>query len=148
MPSTHVSLTYHIVFSTKNREPLILPPWRPRLYEYLGGCIRTAGGVCLEVGGTVDHVHLMAGLKATHCVADVLRDIKRATSLWVHEAIGIARFAWQEGYGAFTVSGHDAGGLVDYIRGQEEHHRHLTFQEEYRQFLSEYGIEYDERYLW
>ncbi len=126
MPSTRVSLSYHMVFSTKNREPLIVPELRERVYQYLGGCIRTAGGVSLEIGGVTDHVHILAGLNATHCVADVLRDIKRATSLWVHDEIGLHEFAWQEGYGAFSVSSNDTGGLVDYIRRQEEHHRHVT----------------------
>jgi putative transposase len=147
MPSTHVSLTYHVVFSTKNREPLIAKSWRERLYEYLGGCIRTAGGVSLEIGGTSDHIHILLGLKATHRVADLLRDVKRATSAWVRETV-VPNFAWQEGYGAFTVGGNDYSDLIRYIRGQEEHHRVRTFQEEYREFLTRYGVEFDERYLW
>lgn len=148
MPSTHVSLSYHIVFSTKNREPFLTPERRVRLYDMLGGCVRTAGGVALEIGGTEDHVHLLAGLKATHRLADVIRDVKRATSSWFHEAFRVPAFAWQEGYGAFTVSPHDCQKLVRYIQRQEEHHRAHTFQEEYREFLVQHGVELDERYLW
>ena len=148
MPSTHLSLSYHLVFSTRNREPVILGSLRSRLHEMLGGSIRTAGGVSLRVGGTADHVHLLVGLKAKYAVADVLRDIKRATSEWVHDVIGLRCFAWQEGYGAFTVSPRDCAGVIRYIDGQEEHHRVRTFQEEYRAFLEDYGIEFDARYLW
>ena len=147
MPSTHVSLTYHCVFSTKNRIPLIAKDWREMFYEYLGGCIREAGGVSIEIGGTADHVHVLAGLKATHSLADFLRDVKRATSSWVRQSVS-SKFAWQEGYGAFTVAGHECADLIRYIRGQEEHHRVRTFQEEYRDYLARYGVAFDERYLW
>lgn len=147
MPSTHVSLNYHIIFSTKHREPL-LGTWRPRLYDYLGGCFRQAGGVAIDIGGVEDHVHIYAGLRATHCIADVLRDIKKASSSWIHETMGLPRFAWQEGYGAFTVDGRSAEGLIRYIRDQNEHHRHHTFADEYRSLLERYGINYDERFLW
>jgi REP element-mobilizing transposase RayT len=101
MPSTHVSLHYHIVFSTKDRVPIIDLEWRPRLHAILGGAVRNLGGVALEVGGVADHVHLLAGLKATHCVADVLRDLKKGSSAWVHDVVGERRFNWQEGYGAY-----------------------------------------------
>ena len=109
--------------------------------------MRTAGGVLLEAGGVEDHVHLLAGLRPIHRVSDVLRDIKRATSEWVHDVIGIKSFGWQEGYGAFTVAGQPAD-LVHYIRTQEEHHRVKTFQEDYRELLKDDAIEFDERYLW
>src|SRR5215475_949452 len=101
MASTYLSLHYHLVFATKNREPLIAPAWRARLHEYLGGTISGLGGFPQGVGGTADHVHLLVGLKATHCLADVLRELKRPSSQWVHETFGLSEFAWQEGYGAF-----------------------------------------------
>jgi putative transposase len=147
MPSTHTSLRYHLVFSTKYRERLIAPEWRDRLYDYVGGCLRAGGGVLVEIGGTSDHVHCLAGLRATHCVADVLRDLKRATSSWARDVLHL-KFAWQEGYAAFTVSPQDCDGLVRYIRNQEEHHRVRTFQEEYVTLLQEHGMQFDERYLW
>lgn len=148
MPSTHTALDYHLVFSTKERRPFIDESWRNSLHAFLGGCIRQAGGVASQVGGTADHVHLAVGLRPTHCLADVLRDIKHASSVWVHETAGQSEFAWQEGYGAFTFTRRDLASVVRYIESQEEHHRHRTFQEEYRAILEGLGITFDERYLW
>src|SRR6266567_1663735 len=102
MASTNLSLQYHLVFATKNREAVIAPEWRSRMHEYLGGIISSLGGFSLGVGGIADHVHLLVGLKATHCLADVMRELKKASSAWIHEQIGPPSFAWQEGYAAFT----------------------------------------------
>jgi len=148
MPSTYLSLHYHLIFSTKERRQLVGASWRDRIHAYLGGTVRTLGGVPEAVGGTADHVHLLVGLRATHCLADVLREIKRSSSLWVHETVGLAEFSWQEGYGAFTVSASNVASVKQYILKQEEHHRKRTFQEEYVEFLRRSGVEYDERYLW
>src|SRR6185436_10529511 len=104
MPATHLSLHYHIVFSTKDRQPFIADEWRPRLHEYLGGLIRTAEGFPEAIGGTDDHVHLLAGLRATHMLSSFVQDIKQTSSRWIHETIQVKDFAWQQGYGAFTVS--------------------------------------------
>jgi putative transposase len=104
MPSTYLSLHYHLVFATKNREVLIAPEWRVRLHDYLGGTIRGLDGYPEGIGGVADHVHLLVSLKATHCLADFMRELKKASSLWVHKEIGLHAFAWQEGYAAFTVS--------------------------------------------
>ncbi len=100
------------------------------------------------VGGVGDHVHLLVGLRATHCLADFVRDLKANSSHWVHEEIKLPGFEWQEGYGAFTVGVSQKESVRDYIAGQEEHHRLRTFQEEYVEFLKRSGVEYDERYLW
>ena len=148
MPSTYLSLHYHLIFSTKERRLLIADPWRDHLHAYLGGTVHTLGGVPQAVGGTADHVHMLVGLRATHCLADVLREIKRPSSQWVHETLGVAEFAWQEGYGAFTVSASGLAAVKRYILRQEEHHRKKTFQEEYVELLQRSGVEYDERYLW
>jgi len=148
MPSTYLSLHYHLIFSTKERRQLIVTSWRDRIHAYLGGTVRTLGGVPEAVGGTADHVHLLVGLRATHCLADVLREIKRSSSQWVHETVGVTEFSWQEGYGAFTVSASGVDSVKQYILKQEEHHRKRTFQEEYVEFLRRSGVEYDERYLW
>jgi putative transposase len=147
MPSTHVSLRYHIVFSTKSRFPFIANSWRSRLHEYIGGCIRTFGGVPLQIGGVADHLHLLVGLKATHAPADLVREVKKSSTTWVRESIDV-KFQWQEGYAAFTVSGCDVQSVVTYIASQEEHHRTKSFQDEYVEFLIEQGVAYDERYLW
>ena len=104
MPSTHLSLHYHIIFSTKDRAPLIRQDWRERFHAYIGGVIRNAEGVPESIGGIADHVHLLIGLRATSSLSDVVRDIKAVSSSWVHDEIRIPIFQWQEGYGAFTVS--------------------------------------------
>ena len=147
MASTYLSLHYHLVFGTKNREPFIAPQWRSRLHEYLGGTIAGLGGFPQGVGGVADHAHLLVGLKATHCLADVLRELKKASSVWVQEQIGMRSFAWQEGYAAFTVSATARDAVQRYIANQEEHHRERGFREELIDMLTKAGIEYDPKYL-
>lgn len=147
MSSTHLSLHYHLVFGTKNHEPFIISNWRDRLHAYLGGVIRTLNGVPEAVGGVSDHVHLLVGLRATHTLADVLRETKSTSSAWVHEDVGVRSFAWQEGYGAFTVSPSQLENVRAYIQQQEQHHRTRTFREEYLALLQRSGVEFDERYL-
>jgi len=148
MPSTHLSLHYHIVFSTKDRRPWIDAAWRARLHEYLGGLIRAAEGIPEIVGGTADHIHILVGLKATHTLSSFVQDIKQTSSRWIHETIGVKEFAWQQGYGAFTVSVSNVDAVKEYIANQEEHHRKKTFQEEYVAFLQKHRVDYDEKHLW
>jgi REP element-mobilizing transposase RayT len=148
MPSTHVSLHYHVVFSTKNREAWLTPTHRHRAHEYFGGVVRQLGGVPHAVGGTGDHLHVAMGLKATHCLADVMREVKSESSRWIHEELRLGGFAWQEGYGAFTFAATDMESVRHYVLNQEEHHRVQTFQEEYVEMLQRGMVEYDDRYLW
>lgn len=148
MPSTHLSLHYHLVFSTKDREPWLSPTPRSRVHEYLGGVIRGLNGVPHAVGGTGDHVHVLTGLRATHCLADVMRELKSESSRWIHQELGLAGFAWQEGYAGFTVSASHLEQVRAYVLGQEEHHRSATFQEEYVAMLQRGLVEYEEGYLW
>lgn len=147
MSSTYISLHYHVVFGTKNREPLIDTRWRSRLHEYLGGTIRGLGGYPEGVGGVVDHVHLLMGLKATHCLSDIMRELKKASSAWVHQELGDKTFAWQEGYAAFTVSSTSIDAIRGYIANQEEHHRVMPFRKELAAILEKAGVEYDPSYL-
>jgi REP element-mobilizing transposase RayT len=148
MPSTHLSLHCHVVFSTKNREPRITVQWRERLHAYLGGVARQSGAIPEAVGGVADHVHLLLGLPATVRIADVVRDIKAVSSKWVHDEAGDRAFAWQEGYGTFSVSPSLRENVRSCIARQEEHHRNRTFQEEYLELLDRCGVDFDERYLW
>ena len=127
--------------------PLIEAAWRLRLHEYLGGTIRGLGGFPQEVGGVADHVHLLVGLKATHCLADVMRELKKASSAWVHDELGSPGFAWQEGYAAFTVSATAREAVRSYIAKQEEHHRVRSFREEVVEMLEKAGIKYDAKFL-
>jgi putative transposase len=148
MSSTHLSLHCHVVFGTKHQRPLIAADWRPRLHAYLGGAAKTLDIIPEAIGGVADHVHLLVGMRATHRLADVMRDVKRTSSAWVHETVGEKDFEWQDGYGAFTVSVSLLETVRNYIAHQEEHHRKKTFQEEYVELLQRSGVEYDERYLW
>ena len=148
MPSTHLSLHYHIVFSTKERRALIKDEWRGRLHAFLGGCLKTLDAVPEAVGGTRDHVHLLIGLRATHRLADVVKDFKTASSRWIHTEIGDKLFAWQTGYGAFTVGISQIEQVKNYILRQEEHHGIKNFQDEYVELLNLARIDYDDQYLW
>jgi REP element-mobilizing transposase RayT len=148
MPSTHLRLHYHVVFSTKGRYPWIAAEWRSRLHEYLGGLVRAAGGFPESVGGTADHVHMLLGLRATHTLSTVVQDIKQTSSKWIHQTVGQPAFAWQPGYAAFTVSVSNLNQVIEYLLRQEEHHHGKTFQEEYVAFLERHAVPYDARYLW
>src|ERR1044071_8448622 len=146
MPSTHTSLHYHLIFSTKDRRPLITDDWREDLYGYLGGIVKNQNGIMLTIGGIEDHVHLLVGLKSSHRLDYFLRDLKADSSEWVHKEIGKRMFGWQKGYAAFSVSPSNIEGVKRYVLSQEQHHERKTFREEYVQFLKASGIEYDERY--
>jgi REP element-mobilizing transposase RayT len=148
MPSTHTSLHVHVVFSTKDRIALISREWRDRLHGYLGGIAKGLGAVPLAVGGMEDHVHLLVGLKSSHRVDYFVRDLKAASSAWVHDAIGKGTFAWQKGYGVFSVSPTNIDTVKRYVLNQEQHHKRRTFQSEYLELLKASGIEFDERYIW
>jgi len=149
MSQSYCNLLYHMVFSTKRRRPVIEPELERRLLPYLGGALRNEGGTALEVNATPDHVHILAALSQNKAVADVLRAIKANSSGWIHNTFPESSdFAWQAGYGAFSVSESQVEKVRGYIRRQKEHHRHRSFKEEFVALLDAHGIEYDERYLW
>lgn len=148
MPSTHTSLHYHVVFCTKNRVALLPVAERESIHAYLGGIVRGLGVKAHAVGGMGDHVHVLMGLKATHTLAHVMRELKADSSKWIKEKIAVRQFAWQEGYGAFTVSAQDLKSVSAYIMNQALHHRKRTFQEEYEEMLKRGFVEFDDRYLW
>ena len=147
MGSTFLSLHYHIIFSTKERRPWMVPTWRVRMHEYIGGTIRGLGGVPEAVGGVEDHVHLLLGLRATHTLADVVREVKKAATTWVRDERLEAAFCWQEGYAGFTVSPSVRSQVKGYIGRQEGHHRRRTYADELTMLLKKAGIEYDPKYL-
>lgn len=146
MASTFLSLHYHIVFSTKERRPLIAPAWRARLHDYLGGTVDGLGGFSQGVGGVADHVHVLAGLKATHCLADFMRELKKASSTWAREN-SEATFAWQDGYAAFTVSASTRERVRAYVQNQEQHHTTRSFVDELKDLLEKHDVVYDPKYL-
>ena len=148
MSDSYTNLLYHIVFSTKDRRPLITPDYELRLYDYLGGTIRKLGGISLELNGAEDHVHLLAKLRPDCALSDVLRDLKANATGWMHDVFpSLKKFSWQRGYGAFTVSQSNVEAVRQYIARQKEHHQKISFRDEFIQFLQENGIEYDERFI-
>jgi REP element-mobilizing transposase RayT len=143
------NLLYHIVFSTKHRQPMIAGTLEDRLHGYLGGLVRGQKGIALEINGTPDHVHILAKLSQNLSVAEVLREIKALSSGWVHREFPAAtEFGWQLGYAAFTVSESQVDHVRRYIRNQKEHHAKVTFQEELISLLRAHGVEFNEQYLW
>lgn len=148
MPHTYTNLLTHIIFSTKDRTPIIGTDLRPRLHAYLGGIVRELGGTPLAVNGIADHLHLLVGLPPSLSVSEALRVLKTNSSRWMREEMRQRAFGWQSGYGAFSVSRSNVRAVSQYIAHQDEHHRKINFQEEYVAFLQKHGIDYDERYLW
>jgi len=149
MPQSFAAMYAHIIFSTKNREPSIDASWQPRLYEYIGGIAKNNNLVLLSAGGVADHVHLLISIGREWSVADLVRLLKSNSSKWVHEEIpGNQSFAWQAGYGAFSVSQSQVPSVKKYIAGQEQHHLLKTFKEEFLEFLKKHDLPYDERYVW
>jgi putative transposase len=148
MPQSLVSMHVHIVFSTKNRAPWIDAELQPRLYGYGGGIVRGETGRMLTIGGMPDHVHLLVSMGRTVCIADLVRAVKSNSSRWVHEMFPSREFAWQAGYGAFSVSESQLSVVRYYIENQAQHHRSMTYQDEFRELLQKHGIEWDEKYVW
>ncbi len=148
MAQTFTNLLTHIVFSTKDRVSTIRPELKPDLHAYMGGIIRNLEGQALIVNGMADHVHLLVWLPPTVAIAEALRVLKANSSRWVHDTQGRRTFAWQAGYGAFSVSHSNTSVVVKYIQEQEKHHRRISFQEEFLALLKKNNIAYDERYIW
>jgi putative transposase len=149
MANTYTALYYHIVFSTKNRVAYIKPEIESRLWAYIGGVARAHKITALQVGGTEDHIHALVMAPAAFSPSQIAQYLKGDSSKWIHEEFPELRgFAWQDGYGAFTVSKSNLPDVIRYIESQREHHHQRTFQEEYLDFLNKHGIDYDERYVW
>jgi len=149
MAGKHLCLMMHFIWSTAGREPWIGREWKNELYGYVGGIIQNKRGKLICAGGMYDHIHLYASLPSTITIADFVSVVKSNSSRWVHESFPKRRaFAWQEGYGAFSVSKSEESKVIRYIRDQEHHHAKRTFKDEFREFLDRYQIEYNERYLW
>jgi len=149
MGHTYSRLLVHAIFSTKGRRPLIGDCFRERLYRYMGGIARSEFGRALKIGGTDNHVHALLSIRAVVSVAEAIRKFKGLASLWLHDNVTeAADFAWQGGYGAFSVSESNVGMVDQYIARQSEHHKIKTFEEEFVEFLNRHGIEYDPKYVW
>ncbi|MEW6207389.1 MAG: IS200/IS605 family transposase [Acidobacteriota bacterium] len=149
MANTYTSIHYHVVFSTKNRVRHISQEIEQRVWAYIGGIARAHKMTALQVGGIEDHLHALVTAPPTLSLSQVAQFLKGDSSKWIHAEFPALRgFAWQDGYGAFSVSKSNLAEVVRYIQNQREHHRKRTFQEEYLELLKRHGIEYDERFLW
>ncbi|HLW83958.1 MAG TPA: IS200/IS605 family transposase [Candidatus Sulfotelmatobacter sp.] len=147
MSHTYISDLVHCVFSTKLRQNLIPPEIQPELWAFIGGVARENGFKALMVGGTENHVHILLSLPATLPVAKAMQLVKGASSRWMNET-RTHDFAWQEGYGAFTVGISQKAHTIAYIQSQAEHHRKRSFEEEFVAFLKRHDVEYDPQYVW
>jgi REP element-mobilizing transposase RayT len=149
MPQSLSRILVHLIFSTKNRVPMLAPAIRAELYPYLATVLRDNDCPMLRVGGVEDHVHLSFGLSRTLSVAKMVEIVKTSSSKWIKtKGPELAQFHWQHGYGAFSVGQSDVDAVIQYIDTQEEHHRRSSFQDELRGFLARYQVPYDERYVW
>jgi putative transposase len=146
---TFTHLLTHIIFSTKDRRPLLAPEIRDQLYPYLGGIFRELGATLLDRNATDNHIHLLVSLPQDKALSDIMRTIKTNSSRWIHETFNQHQsFSWQIGYGAFSVSESSRQEVIKYIAAQEEHHRTITFEEEFVTFLKKHHIQYDPKYIW
>jgi len=143
------SILIHLAFSTKNREPFLTPAIDAELHPYMAKIFRELKSPSLAIDGTTDHVHVLFTLARVITVADLVEEVKTSTSKWIKtKGREFRNFHWQKGYGAFSIGQSNVTSLKRYIRNQKEHHRRITFQDEYRKFLKAYEIDYDERYVW
>ena len=149
MPQSLSNILIHLIWSTKDRHPCLAPGIREKTHAFLAGAVRHCDCEAYRVGGVADHVHLAVRLSRTLSVADLVKEIKTASSKWIkahHPAL--TDFSWKLGYGAFSVGMSQKDALLHYIDTQEEHHKTRTFQDEYRDLLKKYGIDYNEHYVW
>ena len=139
----------HLIFSTKNRKPVLADEIREELHKVMGGALNNMGCQSLIVGFVEDHVHVLFMLSRTRSLSDVIGKLKSTSSSWIKsQNPTLANFEWQAGYGAFSVSHSNVESVREYIRNQKEHHKSESFQDEFRRFLIRYEVEYDERYIW
>ena len=149
MPQSLAVNYIHLIYSTKHREKLLLPEIRPDLFAYKAAILQEWGCFVHEIGGEIDHVHLLFQLSKNHALVKIIEEVKRSSSKWIKtQGSEFSNCYWQGGYGAFSIGHSQLPRVRRYIRNQEEHHRTMTFQEELRLFLERYNVEYDERYIW
>ena len=149
MPQSLSSILIHLVFSTKNREPFITPVIESELHPYMATILRDHNSPSLVIDGTMDHVHILFALGRTITIADLVEELKTGSSKWIKtKGREFKNFHWQKGYGVFSIGQSNVVALKRYIRSQKQHHRRVTFEDEYRNFLKRYEIEFDERYVW
>jgi putative transposase len=148
MPNTYTQIHIQVIFAVKHRTGLIQKEWKDELYKYIAGIIQKHNHKLLAINGMPDHVHVFFGMRPTQSLSELMQDIKGSSSKWINERRFInERFEWQEGYGAFSYSKSQVSTVIAYLENQEEHHRKLSFIEEYKNFLEKFEIDYDEQYI-
>ncbi len=148
MPNTYTQVYLQFVFAVKYRAAVIQPSWKNNLYQYITGIVQNNGHKMLVINGMPDHLHIFIGMMPNQSVSDLMKDIKRSSSIWINENKFVkGKFEWQEGYGAFSYAKSQIKNVIAYIENQEEHHKSESFKKEYIQFLQKFEIEYDEKYI-
>lgn len=148
MANTYTQIHLQLIFAVKYREAVINNIWKNELYKYITGIIQQQKHKLIIVNGVADHIHLLIGFRPHQSLADLMQDIKGSSSKWINEnKFTRSKFSWQEGYGAFSYSHSHLSNVINYIKNQENHHRKITFIDEYKAFLKTYEVEFDERYI-
>lgn len=148
MPGTFSQIYIQVVFAVKNRDALINSEWEERLYQYITGIVRGKEQKMLAINGTHNHIHFFIGMKPSCCLSDLVREVKKSSNDFIKEnRLSKFKFNWQEGFGAFSYSHSQIDNVIKYVMNQKEHHRKITFKEEYIDFLQKFEIEHDEKYL-
>ena len=148
MANTYTQLFVHLVFAVQNRQALISKTWKDELYKYITGIISNKGHKILSIGGVSDHIQILIGVIPDQSISSLVADIKRSSSLWINEKrLTTGKFAWQEGFGAFSYGKSQVHAVCEYIENQEEHHKNQSFRDEYIKFLELFGIDYNKDYI-
>jgi Transposase and inactivated derivatives len=148
MANTYTQIHIHVVFAVQNRSSLINKDWQSRLYQYIVGIIQNHEHKVLAIGGTPDHIHILFGFRPTQSLSALMQNVKRDSSDWINKTrLTKERFSWQEGYGAFSYSKSQLSNVINYIESQEEHHKKRTFTDEYKKILQDFGVEYNDKYI-
>lgn len=149
MPQSLANILIHLIFSTKERRPLLQDDIRSKLHGYLIGTLDNLGTPSLATNSVSDHVHILFSLSRNHSVSKIVEEIKKSSSAWIKtQGRAYEQFHWQSGYGAFSIGQSQVAVVKKYIANQSEHHRKISFQDEFRRFLEKYQVKYDERYVW
>ncbi|MFP5041365.1 IS200/IS605 family transposase [Parasediminibacterium sp. JCM 36343] len=148
MPNTFSQIYIQLVFAVQNRDALIDISWEERLYQYITGIVQHKGQKMIAINGTPNHIHIFIGIKPSSCISDLVREIKKSSNDFINEnKLSRFRFNWQEGYGAFSYAHSQIDAVAKYVMAQKEHHKKITFKDEYIGFLQKFNIEFDEKYL-
>ena len=148
MANTYTQIHLQLVFAVKFRAAVIDSSWKEELYKYMTGIVQEQKHKMIIINGVADHVHLLIGFKPHQSLSELMQDVKGSSSKWINERkLTRSKFNWQEGYGAFSYSNSDLPNVIRYIKNQEEHHRKIVFKDEYRLYLKEFEIDFDEKYI-